>query len=71
MEIRNGTRLVFFDASGDPVDGIVNGEPWVWFDGIDAQARIPVYVPESGKTIDVAGQNVYRVGVAPESLRSA
>ena len=55
-------RVRFLNGGPDLVDGIVNGEPWVYFDGIDAVARVPVYVPEGNKCIDVAGHNIMRVG---------
>jgi hypothetical protein len=51
--------------SADPVDGIVNGQPWVWWNGIDAEARIPVHVPSINANIDVAGHNVFRVASTP------
>jgi hypothetical protein len=64
-EITNGTRVLFLNGDVDPEEGIVNGEPWVFFDGIDAVARIPVYATASGKTIDVHGHNIFRVAAEP------
>lgn len=65
-EIKPGMRIQFIDVSGpDPIDGIVNGQPWVWWNGIDAEARIPVHVPSMNANIDVAGHNVFRVASEP------
>lgn len=71
-EIKQGMRVQFVDASDpDLVDGIVNGDPWVFFDGIDAEARIPVFVPASDKCMDVSGHNIMRVGGTVSDLRPA
>lgn len=71
-EVKAGQRIEFANPGDpDPLVGIVNGEPWVYFDGIDAVARIPVYVRSSGECIDVAGGNVLRVGEAVDDLREA
>ena len=71
-EIKQGMRVQFVDASDpDLVVGIVNGEPWVYFDGIDAEARIPVFVPASDKCMDVSGHNIMRVGGTVSDLRPA
>lgn len=70
-EIKQGMRVKFMNGDVDPEDGIVNGEPWVYFDGIDAVARIPVFVPASNKCIDVAGHNILRVGGTVSDLRQA
>lgn len=71
-EIKQGMRVQFTTPDDvDPVEGIVNGEPWVFFDGIDAVARIPVFVPASNKCIDVGGGNIFRVGATVSDLRPA
>jgi hypothetical protein len=71
-EIKQGMRVQFVDASDpDLVDGIVNGDPWVYFDGIDAEARIPVFVPASDECMDVLGHNIMRVGGTVSDLRPA
>lgn len=68
-EIKQGMRIQFIDTSGpDPIDGIVNGPPWVWWNGIDAEARIPVHVPSLNANIDVAGHNVFRVASEPPRM---
>lgn len=58
-------RIKFIHDGPDPVEGIVNGTPWVWWNGIDAEARIPVHVPSLNANIDVAGHNVFRVAYEP------
>lgn len=60
-EIKNGTRLRFLDGGPDPIEGVCNGTPWVFWDGVNAQARIPVYVPQENRCFDVAGENVFSV----------
>lgn len=70
-EIKIGMRVRFLDGGPDLVDGIVNGEPWVYFDGIDAVARVPVFVPASDECIDVSGHNIMRVGASVDDLRVA
>lgn len=71
-EIKQGMRVQFVDVdSPDLVDGIVNGEPWAFFDGIDVEARIPVYVRASGKCTDVSGHNIMRVGATVSDLRES
>ena len=70
-EIKSGMRVRFIHDGPDLVDGIVNGEPWVYFDGIDAVARVPVFVPASDQCIDVAGHNIMRVGASVDDLRVA
>lgn len=71
-EIKQGMRVQFVDVSDpDLVTGIVNGEPWVFFDGIDAEARIPVFIPASDRCMDVSGHNIMRVGGTVSDLRPA
>lgn len=65
-ELKPGMRIRFIHDDPDPIDGIVNGQPWVWWNGIDAEARIPVHVPSLNASIDVAGHNVFRVASVPE-----
>lgn len=71
-EITEGMRVQFFDGNrnGDLIEGVVNGRPWVFFDGIDAVARIPVFVPSTGAIVDIGGGNVYRVGIEPASVKA-
>lgn len=68
-QIKAGMRIRFMHGEVDPIVGVVNGAPWVYFDGIDAVARIPVHVPATNENIDVAGHNVMSVGENP-SLHS-
>lgn len=70
-EIKTGMRVRFLDGGPDLVDGIVNGEPWVYFDGTDAVARIPVHVQATNRNVDVAGGNIYSVGESVDDLRPA
>lgn len=69
-ELKQGMRIQFNHDGPDPIDGIVNGEPWVWWNGIDAEARIPVHVYQLNANIDVAGHNVFKVASEPR-LREA
>ena len=65
-EIVQGQRIEFANPGNpDPVVGIVNGPTFVWFDGIDAVAMIPVYVHATDDCIIVHGTNVLRVGASP------
>ena len=70
-EIKTGMRVRFLNGGPDLEDGIVNGEPWVYFDGIDAVARVPVFATTSGECLDVAGHNIMRVGASVDDLRVA
>jgi hypothetical protein len=65
-EIKPGVRVEFMNGDTDPEPGIVNGQPWVFFDGVDAVARVPVMSLASGKCIDVAGHNIFRVRLDPD-----
>ena len=69
-QITAGMRVQFFNGDVDPIEGVVNGDPWVYFDGIDAVARIPVHVQDTNQNIDVDGRNIYRVGVEPASVKA-
>ena len=69
-EIKPGMRIQFVHDGPDPIDAIVNGQPWVWWNGIDAEARIPVHVPSMNANIDVAGHNVFRVASEPSRERT-
>ena len=60
-ELRPGMRVRFLNGDPDPIWGVVNGAPWVYFDGVSAVARVPVFVPETNACIDVAGGNVLSV----------
>ena len=70
-EVKAGMRVRFLHDGPDLHDGIVNGEPWVFFDGGSAGARIPVFSPALGRTIDVGGGNIYSVGETVADLREA
>lgn len=69
-EIKAGMRVDFMNGDIDPEPGIVNGEPWVFFDGVDAVARIPVMSLTSGQCVDVDGRNIFRVRREPSELHS-
>jgi hypothetical protein len=70
-EIKAGMRVRFLDGGPDLVDGIVNGEPWVYFDGTDAVARVPVFVPATNRCVDVHGGNILAIGESVADLRPA
>jgi len=71
-EVKAGMQVRFVHHGGpDLYDGIVNGEPWVYFDGTDAVARVPVFVRATNECIDVDGRNIYSVGETVADLREA
>jgi hypothetical protein len=65
-EIVMGSRVVFDNGDTDPEEGFVNGKPWVLFDGVNAVARVPVFVPKGNRCLDVAGANIMRVSPPSE-----
>ena len=59
-ELRQGCEVSF--RNGDEIlRGIVNGTPWLFWNGERAQARVPVFVSNGNKCIDVAGENIVAV----------
>lgn len=64
-EVKQGCSLTFRDTDTE-LTGMVNGDPWVYFDG-ECHARIPVWTDERGP-MDVAGENVVSVRADAENV---
>jgi hypothetical protein len=60
-EIRQGCEVSFLHGPDRIERGIVNGTPWVYWDGTQAVLRIPVFVPDANHIVDVAGENITAV----------
>lgn len=63
-EVAQGLRVSFLNGGPDLETGIVNGRPWVYFDGSGVVCMVPVHVTATNKNIAVAGANIMRVGEA-------
>jgi hypothetical protein len=57
VELLPGTEVEFAN-DGDTLTGTVNGAPWVWFDGTNAVAYVPVHVRDGDRCFQVAGANI-------------
>lgn len=65
-ELAPGTLVRVLNGDPDPVDGIVNGTPFVTWDAQSCQAFVPVHITGTDRNLIVHVGNIFDVREAVE-----